>query len=303
MNKFIIDGHNLAFRSHFAFRELKTSSGLISGCIYGVLNIMKSLKVRFMDSDFIIVWDVEAKRKKKIYADYKANRIPFDFDSPILDLKNMFYHVNVTQAYCEGEEADDVIGTLASQYAKDGMVYIYSNDKDLMQLVKNGSIIVFRPRVGMSPEKFFDEEEVKKEFSVTPNELACFLAFKGDRSDNIPGLRKFYTKCLAPLCLKYKTPKGVYRNLKKEKLTTYQRESLLKFEKQAHINFSLTKLRLDLSDIIEKEGKSDSTKLSEYFKKYEIRNFSSEEFVDLFNQNTSFLHREGPTLETVSLFD
>jgi DNA polymerase-1 len=214
-------------------------------------------------------------------------------------MKFALQYLNIIQVECPGEEGDDVIATLVQ--SNDGKDFIYSNDKDLQQLVVDGRIIIISPKVGVTPEKFYDEEAVKLKWGVDPKDLACLFAFKGDTSDNIPGT-SVPSKVLAPLMMKYKDPEMVYSSLDAEKLTDFQRQALLSNKNQVIINYSLISLKKDLPCVYNK-GKSSPEKLKEIFEKYEIKALSPESFVALFDAETEFLHRTGPSLKTVSLFD
>jgi DNA polymerase-1 len=183
----------------------------------------------------------------------------------------------------------------------DGKDYIYSSDKDLQQLVKDGKVIVISPKVGAIPEKFYDEGTVKAKWGVGPEDLACLFAFKGDTSDNIPGT-SVPSKVLAPLMMKYKSPEMVYSSLETEKLTDNQRQKLLVAKNQVFLNHSIISLKKELPCVYT-YGESSPNKLKEVFDKYEIKALSPETFVELFDKNTEFLHRHSPSLKTISLFE
>jgi DNA polymerase-1 len=301
VNRFIIDGFNLAYRAHYAFNKFSTSGGLPSGGLYGFFTTLRALRKRFSDFKFFVVWDNEAIGKKQIFSEYKANREVFRVNLPIQDLKRALQCLNITQVECACEEADDVIATLVTQ-SNTGKDYIYSSDKDLQQLVVDGKIIIVSPKVGNIAEKFYDEENVKNKWGVSPQDLPCFLAFRGDTSDNVPGVPRVPSNVLASLCSKYKLPENVYLNLLEEKLTDFQRKSLLDSQEQVKINYSLILLKKDLTCDYN-EGKSNNENLKEILRKYEIKALTSEGLVELFDADTVFLHREGPMLKTLSLFD
>lgn len=299
MNRFIIDGFNLAYRSHYAFQKFSTSTGLLSGGVYGFFTALRALRNRFLDFKFYVVWDNNPLKKKQAFTEYKANRDHLRINLPIADLKQALQYLNITQMESEGEEADDVIATLV--HSNDGKDYIYSSDKDLQQLVVDGSIIVISPKVGAIPEKFYDEEAVKQKWGVGPRDLACLFAFKGDQSDNIPGT-SVPSKILAPLTTKYRTPEMVYSSIAGEKLTDFQRQALISNKNQVILNYSIINLKKELYCTYT-NGKSLPDKLKEIFDKYEIKALSPKSLVDLFDSETVFLHRTGPSLKTVSLFD
>lgn len=301
MNRFIIDAFNLMYRTHYASVKFPNSSGLSYGGLYGFLNTLKALKKRFPEFKFFIVWDNEAKGKKEIFAEYKANRTPFRVDLPVSDLKQAIACFNVTQVECPGEEADDVIKSLVSQ-SGGGKDYIYTSDKDLLQMVQDGTVIVMSPKVGNIPEKFYDAEGVKGKWGVSPEDLPCFLAFRGDTSDNVPGVPRVPSSVLAKLCSKYKSVENIYLNLDKEELTDFQRKSIVDHQEQVKINFSLILLKKDL-ECAYTLGKADVYKLSVILNKYEIRTIVPQDLIELFDADTVFLNRTSPALKTVSMFD
>jgi DNA polymerase-1 len=300
MNRFIIDGFNLLYRSHYAFQKFSTSTGLPSGGVYGFFSILKSLRNKYPDFKFYVVWDNEPKKKKEILGQYKANREPHRVKLPVADIKGALQHLDIIQVECPDEEADDVIAALVSQ-SNEGKDYIYSSDKDLLQLVKDGRVIVISPKVGTTPEKIYDEEEVKKKWGVKPEDLACLFSFKGDSSDNIPGT-SVPSKILALLSTKYKKPTAVYASLGGEKLTDFQRVALETNKDQVFVNHSIIALKKDLSCILS-GGKSSPEELRKIFDKYEIKAISAESLSDLFSVQNTFLRRTGPSLKTISLFE
>lgn len=298
MNRFIIDGFNLLYRSHYAFQKFSTSSGLLSGGMYGFFTALRALRNKYSNFKFFITWDNEAKQKKALFPEYKANRNHAKL--PIDDLKEALQYLNIVQVECPNEEADDVIASMVFQ-GNDGLDYIYSSDKDLLQLVKDGRVIVLSPKVGSTPEKAYDEGAVRERWGVNPEDLVCLFAFKGDSSDNIPGT-SVPSKILASLASKYKTPKMVYASIGEERLTDFQRTALLKNQDQVFINHTIIELKKDLPCSM-KTGRSQVDKLKSVFDKYEIKALSPESLVEIFDAETAFLHRSGPSLKTVSLFD
>lgn len=302
MNRFIIDGFNLAFRSHFAFNEMRTSDGMLSGCVYGFLVSLRSLKKRFPGHHFTVVWDNDPLRKKRIYADYKANRPRFEIHEQISDLKGILSALNVDQSEVIEEEADDVMASLVRVYSKEeGKVFLYTGDKDLLQLVKDGKVIVIKPKSGVNPEKIFDEEAVKEKFGVDPCDLSCYLAFRGDTADHIPGVPRAQSKIIASLTQKYKEPEIVYGCLNSENLTDFQRSKMLESKDQVLINYSLIKLKDDLDCPIS-HGSSDEEKVQLYLDKYRVKAIPADGLVRIFEEESSFTERQAPAIENISLF-
>jgi DNA polymerase-1 len=302
MNRFIIDGFNLVYRAHYAFINFFTTTGIHSGGFYGVYATLRSLRKKYPNFRFYVVWDNEALKKKEVFFDYKANRNGNRVNLPISDLKVSFKCLNITQVECPGEEADDVIASLVNQNTLDGKDYIYSSDKDLLQLVKNGQVIVISPKVGNIPERCYDEGAVKDKWGVSPEDLPCLLAFKGDTSDNIPGVPRVPLKVLSELSSKYKRPSEIYIKLYDESLTDFQFKSIIDFKSQIMLNYSLVLLNKKLPLVL-REGVSNLELLTSLFNKYEIKSFSPEEIIELFSADTVFLNRESPSLKTISMFE
>lgn len=299
MNNFLIDGFNLVFRAHYAFKDLTTSKGIHSGGFYGFLTTLKSLKSKRLDCRFYVAWDNMSQRKKVAFPEYKANRPEFQIGGLVQDLKETLKTFNIAQIECPGEEADDVLSSFVDR--SEAFTYIYSSDKDLLQMVKDGKAVLIRPKVGKTLERVYDEEAVKTEFGVTPEDFATYLSLKGDSVDNIPGTT-VPSKIVAALVSKYHTVEGILQGLKEEKLTDLQRHNIQSSEQQLMVNWELTKLRTDL-DYSCIKGSSNPIALQGMLNKYEIRAISAEDYVSLFDRETVFLSRRGPALKTTSLFE
>lgn len=298
MNTLIIDGYSIAYRSFYAFNTLVTSTGLLSGCVYGFLTCIRTRKKKHADCQVIVAWDNDSLRKKAVFPAYKENRSKVGIHPQIADLKEMLTAMNITQAECLGEEADDVIATLVDKHSASGIVYILTSDKDLMQLVEDGKVILIRVQSGKD-DKYYDEGAVKEEYGVSPKGISSFLAFRGDTVDCIPGVPRVRSNVIAGLVNKYGMPVDVYASLSRETLTDFERVSLSGFQRQAFINFDLTQLKKDLI-LSEKVGASNPEKLKPFLDKYQIRKIDPESYVGEFERITTFCNR---TYDLPSLFD
>jgi len=302
-NFFIIDGMSLCARSHFANPLLRSSSGLSSGCIYGFFNSLKSLKKKYPQFHFYIAWDSYAKRKRKIYAQYKAFRPKLSLDLQVFDIRSILSCLNVSQAFCEGEEGDDVIASLVEQFKKNNpevLIYILSSDKDMLQLVEK-TVVVISPGKG-GEEKAYDAEAVKEKFGVYPENFALFQAFRGDKIDNVPGIKNLPSKVITDLVGKYKTLDLIFSSVNNEELTKFQNNAILSSEKQIYINYELVKLSrsLDLSII---DGKPETKQINNLLKKYEIEKISADQLTKIFESESGFPFRTAPQIESYNLFE
>ncbi len=292
----IVDSFNLAFRSHYAFNTLTNSAGLQSGCFYGFLTGLRSIKNKYPQYHIILAWDTESVRRKQVFAEYKANRNhATGIHGQIDDLKKMFYNLNVSQVSYQGEEADDVIASLVNFYSNDQII-IYSSDKDLLQLVKDGRVVVLNPK-----GTCYDEEKVKQEFGVYPKDFVCYQCLRGDSVDGVPGVARLRSSKIAQLASTYKNIQDVYENIDKESLTDFERCSIMESKQQILLNDQLVRLRGDLElQII--HGVPEPALVEIYLNKYEISKIKSDSYVSVFKDISSFNMRKTEALKTTSFF-
>lgn len=304
----LIDGNNLAYRSHNANFEAKTSSNTPSGMFFGFVRTLLSLKKRYRHFKFIVVWDGRPKEKYEIQPDYKAGRSKLSSSiwAQVDDIKSYLSSIGIAQYRSENHEADDVIATLTEQFKHKGnKVYIYSNDKDLLQLVEDGKVIVFRPKVGNSPEKFYDEEAVRDQFGVSPKYLACFRSFDGDNSDNIKGVSRVPRKILAHAVNAYQNIDSIYDSIEDLNLTDFQRSSILEAKNRVSDNHKLILLNRNIQGLEPVEAVFDQDSVLGLLKKYEVKSIKADDVIALFSStlNKKFTNPEPAyKLETYSLF-
>ena len=299
MDNLIIDGFNLAFRCHFSHAILSNSKGLQSGCVYGFLISLRSIKNKYPQCHITVAWDSDSTRRKAVYAEYKATRPKFILGEQISDLMACLKGINIDQAMYIGEEADDVIASLTKSL--EGIIFIYTADKDLLQLVRDGKVLVIRPKTSTGPERIYDEEAVKREFGVAPQDLACYMSLRGDTVDNVPGIPRIPSSVIVALSNTYRNPWEIYRHVSEVTLTDFQRRSITAFEQQAYLNYQLVSLRDDLKLEVSK-GSPDSVLIEKCLNKYEIRSINPDTYVNVFVDKPSNI-RTGPAITSYSLFE
>lgn len=179
--------------------------------VYGYCEYIRHLSQEF-DYDYLIhVLDPEggSEHRKNLYPLYKANRLPTD---PVLSyqkkiLPSVLSYFNQTCICQEGVESDDILGVLARKFAREGKeVLVLTKDKDLLQLVKDGEIVVAqytKDSEGHRIHQFFEEQDVVDKLGVRPDQVADYLALIGDVSDNIPGVAKVGPKKASMLLQEY----------------------------------------------------------------------------------------------------
>ncbi|MCP8462680.1 DNA polymerase I [Pseudomonas sp. ZM23] len=183
----LVDGSSYLYRAFHALPPLTTSTGMPTGAVKGVLNMLKSLRKQYPDSPFAVVFDAKGPTfRDELFAEYKANRpsMPDELRVQVEPLHASVRALGLPLLCVEGVEADDVIGTLARRSATAGRpVVISTGDKDMAQLV-DGHITLVNTMTG----SVLDPDGVKEKFGVGPELIIDYLALMGDKVDNIPGV-------------------------------------------------------------------------------------------------------------------
>ncbi|WP_423359953.1 DNA polymerase I [Pseudomonas citronellolis] len=183
----LVDGSSYLYRAFHALPPLTTSTGMPTGAVKGVLNMLKSLRKQYPDSPFAVVFDAKGPTfRDELFAEYKSHRppMPDELRVQIEPLHAAVRALGLPLLCVEGVEADDVIGTLArSSAAAQRPVVISTGDKDMAQLV-DGHITLVNTMTGST----LDVDGVKEKFGVGPELIIDYLALMGDKVDNIPGV-------------------------------------------------------------------------------------------------------------------
>src|SRR3954469_26017484 len=187
---FLIDGSSQMYRAYHAMRGsgLTGPGGRSTHAVYIFVTMLRKL-IQDHHPQFIAAsFDLPGPTfRSEMTTDYKANRaaMPPDLAEQIPWVHEACEAMGVPILTYERFEADDVIGTLATQAAASGFeVAIVTGDKDFFQLVHDG-IKVYNPR---DDGAWFDAEGVKEKFGVAPPQVVDVLALMGDSIDNIKGV-------------------------------------------------------------------------------------------------------------------
>ena len=183
----LVDGSSYLYRAFHALPGLANSRGEPTGAIYGVVNMLRKLLTEYNPAYLAVVFDAKGKTfRDELYADYKAQRppMPDELVGQIEPLHAIVRALGLPLLQVEGVEADDVIGTLATQARAAGLdTLVSTGDKDMAQLV-DGSVKL----VNTMTDTVLDRDGVVEKFGVPPERIVDWLALIGDTSDNIPGV-------------------------------------------------------------------------------------------------------------------
>ena len=183
----LVDGSSYLYRAFHALPPLMTSTGMPTGAVKGVLNMLRSLQRQYPGSVIAVIFDAKGPTfRDELFAEYKAQRppMPDDLRVQIEPLHECVKAMGFPFLCVEGVEADDVIGTLSqSSTLAERPVVISTGDKDMAQLV-NGHVSLVNTMYNTKQ----DSEGVLERFGVGPELIIDYLALMGDKSDNIPGV-------------------------------------------------------------------------------------------------------------------
>ncbi len=185
----LVDGSSYLYRAFHALPDLRNQAGEPTGALYGVLNMLRRLESDYKADYKAVVFDAKGKTfRDDWYPEYKSHRppMPGDLVRQIEPIHAAIKAAGWPLLMIDGVEADDVIGTLASNAAVDGInTLISTGDKDLTQLVAPE----IRWYNTMSNE-LLDEAGVVGKFGVPPGRIVDYLALVGDPVDGVPGVPK-----------------------------------------------------------------------------------------------------------------
>jgi len=208
----IIDGLNTFIRCFAAIPTLN-DNGMHIGGICGFLRSIGYAIEITSPTRVIVVFDGKggSTRRKKIYPEYKEKRNPMIrlnrqdvFTTPdeekhalvheLVRVVKYLENLPITLFALDNIEADDVIAYIATHVLPNSKIIIMSTDKDFLQLVDD-RINVWSP----TKKKFYTENSVAEEFGIPPANMCLFRAIdsKGDKSDNIKGIKGVGSKTIA----------------------------------------------------------------------------------------------------------
>ena len=280
----LVDGSSYLFRAFHGLPPLTNSKGQDTGAIYGVINMLRSLIRQYNPSHIAVVFDAKGKTfRDDIYKEYKANRpsMPDELGSQIKPLHQIIRAMGLPIIIEDGVEADDVIGTLAAQATEQGIdCLISTGDKDMAQLVNKHVTLI-----NTMTNQLMDVDGVKEKFGVPPELIIDFLALKGDKVDNIPGVPGVGDKSAQALLNGIGGIEAIYQNLDKiaelgfrgsKSMATKMQEH----EEQARLSYELATIKCDVP--LEFAPKTltptdpDNSQLQTLFAEYEFKRWHSE---------------------------
>jgi DNA polymerase-1 len=242
----LLDAYSLIYRAFYAIRSLTGPDHQPVNAIYGLTKMLRKMAADHNPAYHAAVFDLGAPQKRlDLLPSYKAHRPPTppDLDKQLPAIREILQAMRLPIVEIEGEEADDIIATLAVRAAHAGHdVLIASNDKDFMQIV-SPSIRLLRP--DGKEAAIIDPAGVEARYGVKPEQIVDFLSLLGDSVDNIPGAPGVGEKTAAQLLQTYGTLDELLAHvadITKPKL----REALIASAERVRANRQLIALQTDI---------------------------------------------------------
>jgi DNA polymerase-1 len=183
----LVDGSSYLFRAYHALPPLTNSQGEPTGAIVGVVNMLRKLIDTYHPELMAVVFDAPGKTfRDGLYPEYKAHRppMPDELRAQIEPLHAIVRAMGLPLLMVPDVEADDVIGTLATQAAARGLdTLISTGDKDLAQLVGERVTLI-----NTMTDQVLDRAGVIDKLGVAPEQVIDYLTLVGDSVDNVPGV-------------------------------------------------------------------------------------------------------------------
>jgi DNA polymerase-1 len=277
----LIDGSSYLYRAFHAYPSTMTNGEIPTNAIYGVANMLRSMMRQFSTDHMAVIFDAKGKTfRDAIYPEYKANRpsMPDDLRCQIEPLHQLVRAMGLPLISIEGVEADDVIGTLASQASLAGMpVLISTGDKDMAQLVDENVTLI-----NTMTNVVLDRDGVIEKFGVPPELIIDYLALMGDKVDNIPGVAGVGDKTATALLQGIGGVTALYDNLDAIASLGFRGSKtmaakLIEHRENAFLSYTLATIKLDVElnctpDSLRKEA-PNKDKLIELYAKLSFKSW------------------------------
>lgn len=190
---FLLDAYALIYRAYYAFIKSPriNSKGFNTSAVLGFVNTLEDVLKKENPTHIGVAFDPAGPTFRHVaYEQYKAQReeTPEVIRLSVPIIKDIIRAYRIPILEVAGFEADDVIGTLATEAGKQGITtYMMTPDKDYGQLVKE-NVFMYRPKYGDKEFEVMGIEQVKAKFNIeSPAQVIDMLGLMGDSSDNIPG--------------------------------------------------------------------------------------------------------------------
>jgi DNA polymerase-1 len=298
---FLLDGHALVYRAHYAFitRPLINSKGLNTSAINGFVRSLWDIIHNEKPSHIAVAFDLHGPTFRHAYfPEYKANREaqPEDITLAFPWIEKLIKAFNIPIISVESFEADDVIGTIAKQAAReDFTVYMVTPDKDYGQLVEE-KIFMYKPSRQGNGVDILGPKEVMEVWGIDRvDQVIDMLGLQGDAVDNIPGIPGVGEKTAAKLLKEFGSVEELLLNA--EKVTGKIKDKIIANKDLAILSKKLATIDINVPIQFDEEKyrieNFDKQLLTELFRELEFRSLAVS-ILGKAEENTLFALEENP---------
>ena len=189
----LLDTSSLLYRAFFALpSSITDEKGRPVNAVYGYLDMVARLFRERGPDEIVHCLDDDWKPAGRVaaYDGYKSLRVeePDELTAQFELLAQVLRALGMAQAWAEGWEAEDAIGTLCATAPKRDRIDIVTGDRDLLQLVRDPAVRVLITRRGVSDLAEMDEAAIEEKYGIPPQRYVDFATLRGDPSDALPGV-------------------------------------------------------------------------------------------------------------------
>jgi len=214
----LLDTASLYFRAFFGVPDtIRAPDGRPINAVRGLLDFISRLVSTYEPTALVACWDDDWRPQWRVdlIPSYKAHRVvaaipagvdkevtPDPLEAQIPIIRDVLNALDITIIGAPGYEADDVIGTLATQ--ADGAVDVVTGDRDLFQLVSDSDQVrILYCARGVGNMELVDDNWVATKYGVLPEQYVDYAVMRGDASDGLPGVKGIGDKTAASLLQRY----------------------------------------------------------------------------------------------------
>lgn len=276
---FLLDAYALIYRAYFGMSKMPriNSKGFNTSAVFGFVNTLEYVLNKEKPTHIGVAFDPSGPTfRHEAYPEYKAQReeTPETIRESVPIIKDIIRAYNIPILEVSGFEADDVIGTLATQAKEQNIpTYMMTPDKDYGQIV-GGSVYMYRPKFGDKEFEVMGVDEVKAKFDITDTrQVIDMLGLMGDTSDNIPGCPGVGEKTAQKLIAEFGSIEELLANTDKLKGALKKKIE----ENTEKIKFSkfLATIKTDVPIVLDmkllEKVEPDNARLREIFEEMEFR--------------------------------
>ena len=276
---FLLDAYALIYRAYYAFIKNPriNSKGFNTSAVLGFVNTLEDVLKKENPTHIGIAFDPPGPTfRHEAYKEYKAQReeTPEVIRQSVPVIKDIIRAYRIPILEVMGYEADDVIGTLATEAGQRGIpTYMMTPDKDYGQLVSD-NVFMYRPKYGDKEFEVLGVKEIETKFNIqSPAQVIDMLGLMGDAADNIPGCPGVGEKTAQKLIAQFGSIDGLLSHT--DQLKGSIRSKVEENRKQIEFSRFLATIKTDVPIPLDmdalKRGMPDEVGLRKIFEELEFR--------------------------------